>query len=226
LGAEWREERLINTKMTGHSVNTGYLKIRLYAGLLLAFLILFSGTVPASAQSFSVSTNIVEWGNLGTMNVEAGLPLSKHFSVHGGVRVNPWLFGETGDMDEKYGVPIEDGRKIFCNKKTSVGLSIRWWPWYVFSGWWMRLKAQYSSYDRGGLVHKTRTIGDAVGLSLGLGYTFMLSSNWNMEIGVAGWGGYTSERYKESMMTPIITEPVWKTFILPDEVSISFAYVF
>lgn len=181
---------------------------------------------PACAQGFSVSTNIVEWGNLGTMNIEAGLPIAKHLSIHAGARVNPWLFGETGDMDEKYGVPIEDGRRIFCNKKTSVGLSLRWWPWYVFSGWWFRAKAQYSSYDRGGLFHKTRTLGDAVGLSLGLGYTFFLSHNWNMEIGAAGWGGYTSERYKESMMTPIISEPVWKPFILPDELLLSFVYVF
>ena len=199
---------------------------RRFSILALGFLLSLLSGSGAGAQTFSVSTNVVEWLNLGTMNVEAGMPVSKHFSLHGSIRVNPWLFGQTGDMDEKYGVPIDDGRLIFCNKKTSAGLSLRLWPWYVFSGWWFRAKLQYSSYDRGGLLHKTRTLGDAVGLSLGFGYTFMLSSNWNMEIGVSGWGGYTSERYKESMMTPIITEPVWKPFILPDEVAISFAHVF
>lgn len=198
-------------------------------GLATSFLLIVSGILlpsVAGAQTFSVSTNVIDWADLGTMNIEAGLVLTRHFSAHLDTRINPWLFGETGDMDEKYGIPIEDGRKIFCNKKTSVGLALRWWPWHVFSGWWFRAKAQFSSYDRGGLIHKTRTIGDAVGLALGFGYSFMLSPNWNFEIGLSGWGGMTRESYKESMMTPIISEPVWKPFILPDEVVVSFAYVF
>lgn len=193
--------------------------------LLLAVVFLcFSSR--SSAQNLSVSTNVVDWADLVTMNVEVGLPVAKHFSLHAQARVNPWVFGDTGDMDEKYGIPIEDGRRIFCNKKSAVGVAVRYWPWYVFSGWWFRAKAQFSSYDRGGLIHKTRTIGDAVGLSLGVGYSFMLFANWNFEIGISGWGGMTRESYKESMMTPIISDPVWKPFILPDEVVASFVYVF
>lgn len=193
---------------------------------ILILLGVFFFSLSAGAQSFAVSTNIVDWADLGTMNIEAGLVAGRHISIHAGARINPWLFGDTADMDEKYGVPIEDGRKIFCNKKTSVGLAMRYWPWHVFSGWWMRAKAQFSSYDRGGVFHQTRTIGDAFGLALGIGYSWMLTANWNLEVGLSGWGGYTRESYKESMMTPIISDPVWKPFILPDEVVISFAYVF
>lgn len=193
--------------------------------LLLAVVFLcFSSR--SSAQNLSVSTNVVDWADMVTMNVEVGLPVAKHFSIHAQARVNPWIFGETGDMDEKYGIPIEDGRRIFCNKKSAVGVALRYWPWHVFSGWWFRAKAQFSSYDRGGLIHMTRTIGDAIGFAVGFGYSFMLSPNWNFEIGLSGWGGMTRESYKESMMTPIISDPVWKPFILPDEVVVSFAYVF
>ena len=27
----------------------------------------------------------------------------------------------------------------------------RWWPWYVFSGWWVGLKGQYSDYVKTGV---------------------------------------------------------------------------
>ena len=49
--------------------------------------------VPSKAQFFSLSTSLLDWANLGTANVQAGVSVSRHLSVHAGVRYNPWFFG-------------------------------------------------------------------------------------------------------------------------------------
>lgn len=193
---------------------------------LAACVIAIVGEGRSSAQNLSVSTNVVDWAEFATMNIEAGLPLARHLSVHAGVRVNPWQFGiKAGDAS--YAEVMDLEKAGFFLKKTQVGLSLRWWPWHVFSGWWFRAKAQYSSYDRGGkFLGQERYMGDAVGGGLALGYTWMLSSSWNLELGVGGWAGMTRESVRENIVTPTPTPYVWKPFVLPDDLVIAFVYIF
>ena len=191
----------------------------LIAGALLLL------SVPAGAQRYSVSTNFIEWANLVTMNVEGGVAVSQHFSVHAGVRLNPWVW-RPGVPDDRFADPAGDDEKQFQNKKQSYCLSARWWPWYVYSGWWGYAKAQYSEYDHGGFLTHQREAGDAYGLGLGVGYTYMLHENWNIEFGAGLWGGKT--RYGTYRCTncgqPV--ESGQKFFILPDDVMVSLIYIF
>ena len=68
--------------------------------LLLAALV-SSFTAAAQEKSktqFALSTDVVDWASLGTINLEAGVSVHQHFSVQGGATYNPWNF-ETGRLD-------------------------------------------------------------------------------------------------------------------------------
>lgn len=200
-------------------------KILLSCILAVAVLVCPVGNNALHAQNISVSTNAVEWANLGTMNVELGYAFSQHFSGHVGIRINPWSFG-VNDPDDRYEDITDMTKKRFQNQQETVSLSVRWWPWHIFSGWWVRGVAQYSHYDRGGIFRKQRYVGDAFGAGIGVGYTVMLSENWNLDFGVSGWAGSTNEAVHESLVNVSHVEPERRFFILPDEVNICIVYVF
>ena len=54
--------------------------------LLLAF------AFSASAQKWSVSTNIMDYVSLGTINAEGSVATGRHLTVNASARVNPWTF--------------------------------------------------------------------------------------------------------------------------------------
>jgi len=193
---------------------------------IIILLILSFHVISARGQNFSVSTNVADWADFITMNVELGIPLAQHFSVHAQTRINPWVFG-IKEGEASYDDIVDLEKAGFLKKKTQVGLSARYWPWYVFSGFWVKGKLQFSSYDRGGkFLGAERKIGDAFGGGLGVGYTFMLSTNWNIEAGAGFWGGMTHESVRENVVTPKAPDAVWKRFIALDEIVVAFVYVF
>lgn len=177
------------------------------------------------AQRFSVSTNAVEWANLGTINGEVGASIAQHFSIHAGVRYNPWTFRKSSP-DARFDDPSGDEEVQFENRKQSYGLSLRWWPWYVYSGWWAYGKFQYQEYNRGGLLRHTAEEGDAFGGGIGLGYTYMLHKNWNIEFGGGIWAGSTKYVGYRCTNCGSITDQGKKFFILPDDIMVSIVYVF
>lgn len=190
--------------------------------MMAALLTCFS----APAQSFSVSTNLGRWAMLGTMNIEGGYAFSQHLSAHLNVAVNPFTF-RAAEADQSYEDVMSDATHPFQYKRESVGASIRWWPWHVFSGWWLRAKLQYMSYDIGGMESRQRHVGDAFGAGLGVGYSIMLGKEWNIDIGVAGWGGFRSKDVYESINTR--NKPLEKVnggFLWPEEVIIAITHIF
>ena len=197
--------------------------------LVLCFV--FSGSARAQqpyqsrAQQVSISTNLIEWLNLGTINGEFGVSVSRHFSIHASARYNPWTFRK-GDVQARYEDPVGDSEKQFENRKQAYGLSVRWWPWYIYSGWWWSVKGQYMEYNRGGIFNHTAEEGDSVGGGGAVGYTHMLHKHWNIEFGAGVWAG--SSKYTKYRCTNCGTkmEEGTKFFVLPDEVFVSIIYVF
>ena len=53
------------------------------------------------AQKASVSTNLIGYAALGTMNVEASYAVSRRWSVVAGVRYNPFTFNK-GDVRRQF----------------------------------------------------------------------------------------------------------------------------
>ena len=142
--------------------------------IALAICLLLSTSL--SAQVFSLSSNLLDWANLGTANLQAGLSFSRHLSFHAGARYNNWNFGS--------------GEDALQNRARTASLGMRFWPWNVYSSWWFGAKAQLEEYNRGGFLKRPQTEeGVAAGLGMGVGYSRMISSHWNLDLGLGGWFG-------------------------------------
>lgn len=187
--------------------------------------LLFAAGRTASAQRFSVSTNVVEWANLGTINGEASMAVAQHFSLHAGVRYNNWTF-RPGVPEDRFEDPMGDNERQFENRKQAYAVSLRYWPWYIYSGWWGYVRGQYMEYNRGGLIRHKAEEGDAYGIGVGAGYTRMLHKNWNVEFGLGIWGGRKTFTEYRCTNCGSVTDQGTKIFILPDDVFVSLIYVF
>lgn len=128
--------------------------------------------------SFDLSTNLFDWADLATLNVDFGVSVARHFSVQAGLKYNPWNFKPNNG-------PITQVR----NQQKSASIGVRYWPWYVFSGWWLCGKVQYCDYSETGVWRQALDVGKALGAGLSTGYTFMINKSFNIEIGAGFWGG-------------------------------------
>ena len=182
--------------------------------ILLAFLMVFAAGNKCAAQKVSVSTNLMDWAYLWTVNGELGFSVDQHFSLVAGGKVNPWNFEKP------------NGKDIYnCQSTAYVGA--RYWPWYVFSGWWMGAKAQYSSFSNTGLWSDKLTEGKSIGAGLSAGYTFMLNERLNLDLGLGFWGGYRLKyNIYDSPATMVPMGTGSKGFIAPDELTVALMYIF
>lgn len=168
----------------------------------------------SDAQKISLETNIVEWANLGTVNLECGVSVSRHFSVIAGTKYNPWTFNKT------------DGYPMY-NQQTTGYAGVRYWPWYVFSGWWIGAKGQYRNYSKTGIWRPSLETGSIIGAGLSFGYTLMLHKSLNIEFGAGCFAGrqikYTLYECPKCMDVRDIGP---RNYIGLDDVSISLMYLF
>ena len=163
----------------------------------------------------ALSTNVVDWANFATINLEAGISVHQHFSVHAGAKYNPWNF-KTRKLD----LPL-------YNKQTTAYAGFRYWPWYVFSGWWIGAQAQYTNYAETGIWRHALDTGSAVGGEFSFGYTLMLTERLNIEFGAGVWAGrmYDHTLYCcPECMTVRETGP--RNFVALNEISLALMYIF
>ena len=179
----------------------------------------------ASAQQFSVSTNVVDWVAVGTVNAEGGVALQRHFSAFAGFRINPWVF-RSGNPEDRFEDPLGDEERQFQDKKQAYYAGVRYWPWYIFSGWWVGMRGQYMEYDRGGFIVHEREAGDAWGIGLSGGYSYMLNENFNIDFGMGFWGGQTNYGTYRCTNCGQPVENGKKWFVLPDYIAVSLMYIF
>ena len=178
----------------------------LAGALRLLFLTILSMALPhrASAQRFAVGTNAVDWMTLGTINADAGVAVSQHATLHLGAELNPWTWASGG------------AERQFQTRQLSWWGGARWWPWFVYSGWWLGGEARYSVYNLGGVLERSAEEGDAYGAGLYGGYALMLGGHWNLDIGVGLWGGYKSYTRYACPQCGVITDQGERGFLLPD----------
>lgn len=166
------------------------------------------------AQRMSVSTNVLDYACLGTLNADVSYSLSRRWSVVAGARYNPFTFRK-GDPD-----------KQFQMRQQSYSLGARLWPWHTWSGWWFAGKIRYQEYNFGGIRSPETREGDRFGAGLYAGYTYMLAPRFNIEFGLGVWSGLDMFRCYSCPVCGVTLESGRTRFILPDDVMISLAYVF
>ena len=159
-------------------------------GILVAFLLVCLPMV-ANAQRWTVSTNALSWASLGTINAEGAYSLSQNFSVNLGGSINPW------EASSPTGVAL-------LNKHYGGYLGIKYWPWHVYSEWWINAKVQYRNFEHLGILTQQLVTGDAVGGGLSAGYSFMLSNRFNLDVGAGFWGGKLLNYKKYHGTQPIV----------------------
>ncbi len=163
----------------------------------------------------ALSTDLVDWANFGTVNLEAGVSLHQHFSVHAGAKYNPWNF-KTHNL----------GLALY-NKQTTAYAGFRYWPWYVLSGWWIGAQAQYTDYAETGVWRHALDTGKAIGGGVSFGYTLMLHENLNLEFGAGVWAG---RRFEHTLYCcpdcMKVRESGPGNFVALNDISISLMYVF
>ncbi len=165
-------------------------------------------------RSFALSTNLLSWLNLGTINLEMQYEVARHWTIEGKVKYNPWTLNK--------GVPGQ-----FQENQRGFAMGARWWPWYSFAGWWIGADAQFKNYRTGGVPwFKTPEEGTALGASLGFGYSVLITKWFNLDFGVSGWAGHKFfTNYEDSrFLTPTAKSQKW--FIAPNEVSVSAVFIF
>lgn len=182
--------------------------------IILAVAAFAISSLKSEAQTVSLSTNILDYACLGTLNADVSYSLSRRWSVTAGARYNPFTFRE-GDPD-----------KQFQLRQQSYSLGARLWPWHTWSGWWFAGKLRYQEYNSGGIRSLETREGDRFGAGLYAGYTYMLTSHLNIEFGLGLWSGMDVYRCYSCPVCGVTLESGKTHFILPDDIMISLAYVF
>ena len=178
----------------------------------LAFMCLLP--LVSEARRFTLSTNVLGYVELGTMNMDMSYALSRKWSLTVGARYNPFIFYKG------------DPSKQFQHKQQSYFVGVRMWPWHTWSGWWFATKGRYQEYNTGGILSRETSEGDRLGVGIYSGYTLMLSRHFNIEFGIGLWGGLDMYKRYSCPMCGLTVDAGEKFFVLPDDLMISVVYVF
>ena len=168
----------------------------------------------AFGQSMAISTNAAGYVNYGTLNMEASISVARQWTINAGVKYNPFMF--------KAG---EDNHDV-SNRQRLFAAGARFWPWHVYSGWWIAAKMQYQEYNVGGITSQETQEGDRIGLGATVGYTYMLGKHFNVEFGLGGWGGADFYTRYECPVCGLTTGQGRKAFLLPNDIVIAYSYIF
>ena len=182
--------------------------------ILLATVMLIGFTLTSRAHNFSLSTNMVDWANFGTVNLDAGMSLSRHFTISAGCKYNPWKF------ETKSGMPL-------MNNQITAYFGTRYWPFYTYTGWWLGARLRYTDFAQTGVLRPKYFSGKSIGAGLSAGYTWMLAKHLRIELGAGFWGGrhLEYEQYRTSA-NMILDDHGPRNFISVDELSLTLVYVF
>lgn len=169
-------------------------------------------TYSAHAQKLQISTNAVGLMCLGTLNAEINYAVAKNWSVGISGRYNPFTYGQK--------------EKQFQMKQRCVSAFARWWPWHIYSGWWVAGKAQWQEYNVGGILSPETEEGNRYGAGLTAGYSYMITPHINVEMGLGFWGGVKQYSVYSCPTCGKKLDGGSKAFILPNDIVIAFSYVF
>ena len=170
-------------------------------------------SLAAPAQRFNISTNLMEYANLGTLNLDVSYGVARNWSVEAGVRCNPFKFES-------------ERRGVFFNRQQSYSVGARYWLWHINTGWWFGSKLRFQEYSSGGVFSDGSEEGNRYGVGMYAGYSYMIFPHFNIEFGLGMWGGGGSYRSYSCPVCGITVGEGNKMFILPDDVMIALVYVF
>lgn len=188
----------------------------IYKVLVIVLVLLVGSPQVAKAQKWAVSTNALTWLNLGTINAEGSMGIGEHFTLNAGFTANPWKLTTPTYVQLK-------------NRQYGGYIGAKYWPWHVFSEWWIGAKVQYKNFEQAGLLTSGLMEGAALGAGLSGGYSLMIGKHFNLDFGLGVWGGRLLEyrKYKTEVAdNNRIVEEGPRNFIFMDNIMVSLVYIF
>lgn len=178
-------------------------------GLCLA---IASAACTAPAQELALSSNLLDYLSMGTLNIAAEYGVARHWTLGATAKYNPFSYSV--------------GEGIAQSKQRSLQFGVRFWPWHIYSGWWLSAYARYQEYNTAGLSSPLSFEGDRLGASAGAGYSYMLSPHLNLDLGLSFWAGYDTYTSYSCPSCGNIVDQGQKLFFLPSEFLLSLSYIF
>ena len=182
---------------------------RMLASAIAAFMCL-----SAFSQKVSLSTDVLGYADMLTLNGELSCSVARRWSVNAGFRYNPFTYRK-GEDDH-----------LASRRQRSFAAGARFWPWHVYSGWWLSGKAQYQEYNNGGVRSLKTREGDRYGAGLAAGFTYMLTSFLNLELSAGAWGGLDVYTVYECPECGVTLDSGSKFYVLPNDISLALSLVF
>lgn len=185
---------------------------RIGMGIVMLVTILTVSRQEASGQIVGISTNILGYAKFVTMNLEVGAAVARNwtFSIDGSY--NPFVFNRN-DADTR-----------MQYKHLTIGTGVKYWPFYLFSGFNFGVKTQWSEYNIGGIISPRTVEGDAFGIAFSGGYSLIISKHFNIDFSLGVWGGYTFfTRYSCPSCGEILQKDS-RWFIAPTDIKISLTF--
>lgn len=184
------------------------------ARLLSALLFCFLCPAALSAQKLQISANTLGLMCLGTLNGEVNYAVSQHWSVGMSGKYNPFSYS------------MSEGQRQFQLRQRSLAAVARWWPWHIYSGWWVSGRLQWQEYNMGGFVSARTEEGQRYGGGVTAGYSHMISEHFNVELGLGVWGGFKQYTVYACPTCGRKLEEGQKAFIMPSDFIVAISYVF
>ena len=169
-----------------------------------------------AAQKVQISANAMGIMCLGTLNAEVDYALSRHWSLGLSGKYNPFSFQR----------PFTEDKVQMHLRQRSVAAVARWWPWHIYSGWWIAGKAQWQEYNMGGILSDNTEEGQKYGGGITAGYSHMINSHLNVELGLGVWGGMKQYTVYACPTCGTKLSDGVKSFVLPNDLIIALSYVF
>ena len=166
------------------------------------------------AQRFSISTNLIGYANFGTLNLEASYAVAQNWSINASAKYNPFTFKEG------------DPKVQFQNRQKTFSIGTRYWPWHVYSDWWIGGRFQHQEYNTGGILFRRTEEGDRYGIGISAGYTLLVNKKFNIDFGLGCWGGLKEYTTYSCPLCGIVEKEDVSLFIMPNDILISLVYVF
>lgn len=179
---------------------------------LIFFFVLFLLSQGVYAQKLALSTNVLDYANMGTLNLDVSYALAQHWNLRMGAKYNPFLYDSKPD----------NARFL----QRSVSLGGRYWPWHIFSGGWIGANVRYQEYNSGMAGEVQTSEGDRFGGGISGGYSLMLSPHLNLDFGIGFWTGYELYTVYACRSCGRILSGGAKYFFLPDDILLSLSYIF
>lgn len=181
----------------------------------LAFKVEITKKKAAMEQKFDISTNLFDWLDLATINLDASIPVSRHFTIQAGFKYNPWNFKVN-----------KGGITQMRNQQQSVSAGARYWPWGTYSKLWICSKLQYRNYSETRARGLYLDVGKALGAGLSLGYMWRIGDHLGIELGGGFWGGRLLEHAMYDGPDERCYELGPKNFIALNDLNISLHWLF